>query len=259
MLTLDYIHLSIVQQIGYITLNRPEVLNALDEKMVKELQEAFTYLEKESTIHIIIVQGAEGKAFAAGADIKSLEKRTSLDGLVLGMQGVYNQIEQSTKVTIAVINGFALGGGCELALACDIRIATEKAKFGLPELSLGILPGAGGTQRLARIIGKGRALDLILTGRMVSGEEAQQIGIATYYCQEAQLEQQIQEITEAILKKSPIAIHLAKQTVHHGFDVDMQTAQWMEKLAISLLFGTEDKAEGTRAFIEKRPANFTNK
>ncbi|WP_431028613.1 enoyl-CoA hydratase/isomerase family protein [Lysinibacillus sp. LZ02] len=258
MLTLDYIHLSIVEQIGYITLNRPEVLNALDEKMVNELQEAFTYLEKQPTIRLIIVQGAGGKAFAAGADIKALEKRTPLDGLTLGMQHVYTQIEQSAKVTIAVINGFALGGGCELALACDIRIATEKAKFGLPELNLGVLPGAGGTQRLTRIIGKGRALDLILTGRIVSGEEAQQMGLATYYCTETKLEQKMHEITEAILKKSPIAVQLTKQAVHHGFDVDMQTAQWIEKLSISLLFGTEDKAEGTRAFIEKRPANFTN-
>ena len=154
----ENIQLEIEQQIAYVTLNRPEVRNALDAKMQQELERAFEYVENQEDIRIVIVQGAGGKAFAAGADILALHERPTLDTLVPGMQGLYTKIEQCTKVTIAVINGYALGGGCELAMACDLRIATEKAKFGLPELNLGIIPGAGGTQRLPRLIGKGRAL-----------------------------------------------------------------------------------------------------
>ena len=259
MQTLDYIQLTKNDQIGSITLNRPEVHNALDEKMVSELERAFNQLEHDTTIRIIVIQGAGGKAFAAGADIKALENRTALDGLKHGMQGVYTKIEQSSKVTIALIDGFALGGGCELAMACDIRIATENAKFGLPELNLGVLPGAGGTQRLPRLIGKGRALDMILTGRMIEGQEAERIGLATYYAENDHVEETLDKITNAILKKGPVAIQLAKLAVHNGTDVDLQTAQLIEKLSLSLLFSTEDKAEGTRAFIEKREAHFTNK
>lgn len=259
MQTLDYIQLTKTHNIGHITLNRPEVRNALDEKMVSELELAFNQLEQDPTIRIIVIQGAGGKAFAAGADIKALEHRTALDGIKHGMQGVYMKIEQSAKVTIALINGFALGGGCELAMACDIRIATENAKFGLPELNLGVLPGAGGTQRLPRLVGKGRALDMILTGRMIDGKEAERIGLATYFTEEDQVQETLEMITNAILKKGPVAVQLAKLAVHSGADVDLHTAQWIEKLSLSLLFSTEDKAEGTRAFIEKREAHFTNK
>lgn len=259
MQTLDYIELTKMQSIGHITLNRPEVRNALDEKMVGELEQAFSHLEQDPTIRIIIIKGAGGKAFAAGADIRALEHRTALDGIKHGMQSVYTKIEQSAKVTIALINGYALGGGCELAMACDIRVATEDAIFGLPELNLGILPGAGGTQRLPRLVGKGRALDMILTGRMIHGKEAERIGLATYFTEEAHVQETLETITSSILKKGPVAIQLAKLAVHNGADVDLHTAQWIEKLSLSLLFSTEDKAEGTRAFMEKREAHFSNK
>lgn len=176
-----------------------------------------------------------------------------------GMQELYSRIEQSTKVTIALIDGYALGGGCELAMACDIRIATERAKFGLPELNLGVIPGAGGTQRLPRLIGKGRALDLVLTGRTVRGEEAYQMGLASYFTQSDALDDTLNEVLHAVLKKGPVAVKLAKLAILTGYDVDMKTAQWIEKLSISLLFGTEDKAEGTKAFVEKRDADFKNR
>lgn len=259
MTSFENIQLEIEQQIAYITLNRPEVRNALDAKMQEELGEVFNYVENQQEVRIVIVQGAGGKAFAAGADIKALHERPTLDALVPGMQGLYSKIEQCTKVTIAVINGYALGGGCELAMACDLRIATEKAKFGLPELNLGIIPGAGGTQRLPRLIGKGRALDLILTGRLIDGMEAERIGLVNYYTTEEELDKTLASVTNAILKKGPVALQLAKFAVNRGADVDMQTAQWMEKLSTAVLFGTEDKEEGTRAFIEKRDAVFINK
>lgn len=255
----ENIQLEIEQQIAYVTLNRPEVRNALDAKMQQELERAFEYVENQQDIRIVIVQGAGGKAFAAGADIKALHERPTLDALVPGMQGLYTKIEQCTKVTIAVVNGYALGGGCELAMACDLRVATEKAKFGLPELNLGILPGAGGTQRLPRLIGKGRALDLILTGRMIDGVEAERIGLVNYYTTAEALDETLASVTSAILKKGPVAVQLAKFAVNRGADVDMQTAQWIEKLSTAVLFGTEDKEEGTRAFMEKRDAEFKNK
>lgn len=246
-------------EVGFLSLNRPESRNALDATMLKELEEGINFLENSPKIRIIVIQSTNDKAFAAGADIKGLHKRSPLEALIPGMQALYNKIENCSKATIAVVNGFALGGGCELALACDIRIATERAKFGLPELNLGIMPGAGGTQRLARTVGKGRALDLILTGKIVDGEEAERIGLATYYTTEEKLETILDQITANILKKAPLAIQLTKMAVHKGFDVDLHTAQWIEKLSSSVLYGTEDKKEGTLAFIEKRSAQFKNK
>lgn len=259
MLMLDYVQIETKERVGYITLNRPEARNALDEKMLSEIEQAFLNYEKDSNIQVIVFKGAGEKAFAAGADIKGLANKTPLDGLIPGIQQLFNLIEQSPKMTVAIIDGYALGGGCELSMACDIRIATPNAKFGLPELNLGVLPGAGGTQRLARLIGKGRALDLILTGRIINGDEAHQIGLATYLCNRDEIDVTLTTITDAIAAKGPIAIHLAKQAVHNGYDLDMRSAQWIEKLSLSLLFGTEDKAEGTLAFIEKRSPNFTNK
>lgn len=253
------IEIATKDQIAFLTLNRPEVRNSLDSTMLKEIEEGFFYLEQRTDIRIIILQGAGGKAFASGADIKALHERPMLDALVPGMQGLYSKIEQCPKVTIAIINGYALGGGCELAMACDLRIATEKAKFGLPELNLGILPGAGGTQRLSRLIGKGRALDLILTGKIIDGHEAERIGLVNYYSTEEYLEETLKSVTATILKKGPIALQLVKQAIHKGFDIDMNTAQWIEKLSSTILFGTEDKNEGTLAFLEKRDAHFLNK
>ncbi|UOQ93159.1 enoyl-CoA hydratase-related protein [Halobacillus shinanisalinarum] len=245
--------------IFWITLNRPEARNALDSTMLQEIDTAFAEAEENDDVKVVIVQGAGSKSFAAGADIKQLKSRKPLEALIPGMQSLYTKIENSKKVTIAAVSGYALGGGCELALACDIRIATKNAKFGLPELNLGIIPGAGGTQRLSRIIGKGRALDMILTGKIIAGEEAERIGLVTYFVSEDELIQKAESVASDILKKGPVAIQLAKFAVHKGYDIDEGTAMWIEKLSQAVVFGTEDKEEGTSAFIEKRKAEFQSK
>ncbi|MBT2661666.1 enoyl-CoA hydratase-related protein [Bacillus sp. ISL-45] len=243
----------------WLTINRPDYRNALNQETLQELDDAFQWAEANDAVKVIILQGSGEKSFAAGADIKQLHERKMLEALIPGMQGLYKKIEQSGKVTIAAVRGYALGGGCELALACDIRIATKKAKFGLPELNLGIIPGAGGTQRLSRIVGKGKALDMILTGKIIDGEEAERIGLASYLTEEEELEQKAEEIAYQVMKKGPVAIKLAKLAIHKGYDADIETAMLIEKLAQAVAFGTEDKKEGTQAFLEKRPAEFSNR
>lgn len=245
--------------IMWLTLNRPETRNALDANTLAEIDAAFTDAETDNEIRVIVLQGAGGKSFAAGADIKQLHDRHALEALIPGMQGLYSKIESCSKVTIAAVAGYALGGGCELALACDIRIATKNAKFGLPELNLGIIPGAGGTQRLSRIIGKGRALDMILTGKIIDGEQAERVGLVTYLTDEVGLVDTAQKVAADVIKKGPVAIKLVKLAVHKGYDVDSGTAMWIEKLSQAVVFNTEDKKEGTLAFLEKRNANFTNR
>ncbi|WP_164215868.1 enoyl-CoA hydratase-related protein [Virgibacillus sp. YIM 98842] len=248
------------QGIFWLTLNRPDARNALDANMLNEIDQAITEAEANDDVKVIVIQGAGEKSFAAGADIRQLKDRKPLEALVPGMQGLYNKIENCTKVTIAAVQGFALGGGCELAMSCDIRLATKKAKFGLPELNLGIVPAAGGTQRLSRMVGKGRALDMILTGKLMDGEEAERIGLVSYFVEEAEeLQEKIREVAEKILKKGPVAVMLAKRAVHKGYDIDEDTAMWMEKLSQAVAFGTEDKQEGTSAFLEKRQAEFKNR
>ncbi|CAM3063206.1 enoyl-CoA hydratase-related protein [Filibacter tadaridae] len=256
----DYRNLFVDKKEGvmWLTLNRPETRNALDTLTLKEIGMAFSEAELDNTIRVIVVQGAGGKSFAAGADIKQLHEREALEALVPGMQGLYAQIENCNKVTIAAVNGFALGGGCELALACDIRVATKNAKFGLPELNLGIIPGAGGTQRLSRIVGKGRALDMILTGKIIDGQEAERIGLVSYFTDEESLVEKVEMIALELMKKGPVAVQLAKFAIHKGFDVDSDTAMWIEKLSQAVAFTTEDKKEGTTAFLEKRKAVFKN-
>jgi enoyl-CoA hydratase len=246
-------------RMGIIQINRPEVRNALDNETLSEIDHAFDSLENNKQIGVIIVTGTGEKSFAAGADIRQLSKKQPIDALFPGMSGLYRKIENSSKATIAAINGFALGGGCELALACDIRIAAEDAKIGLPELSLSIIPGAGGTQRLARIIGKGRALDMILTGEIVTASQAQEIGLVSSVVPLSELIQAAKEKADKIVKKGPLAIRMAKLVINRGFDIDMDTALMMEKMAQAIMFGSDDKNEGTQAFLEKRPALFTGK
>ena len=255
----EHIKVKLEDGIFWLTLHRPEVRNALDANMLREIDGAIMEAERAEKIKVIVIQGAGEKSFAAGADIRQLNERKPLEALVPGMQGVYDKIENCSKVTIAVVRGYALGGGCELAMACDIRIATKNAKFGLPELHLGIIPGAGGTQRLSRMVGKGRALDMILTGKIIDGEEAERIGLVSYFVEEKELPDKIDEIAAAVLKKGPVAVMLAKRSVHKGYDIDHDTAMWMEKLSQAVAFSTEDKQEGTLAFLEKRKAEFKNR
>ncbi|SEQ97459.1 enoyl-CoA hydratase/isomerase family protein [Piscibacillus halophilus] len=247
------------QGLFWLTLNRPDVRNALDATMLQEIDQAVTEAEEDENVKVIIFRGAGGKSFAAGADIKQLKEREPLEALVPGMQGLYKKIEDCSKATIAVVEGYALGGGCELALACDIRVATDNAKLGLPELNLGIIPGAGGTQRLSRIVGKGHALDMILTGKIVKGDDAYRMGLVQYYVTQEELDEQIDSITEKIVQKGPVAIKLAKHAVHHGYDLSGEAAMWIEKLSQAVVFGTEDKQEGTSAFLEKRKPDFKNR
>ncbi|WP_010530129.1 enoyl-CoA hydratase/isomerase family protein [Lentibacillus jeotgali] len=244
----------------WLTLNRPGARNALDTAMLSEIGQAIDEAERDDTIKVVMVKGEGEKSFASGADIKQLYDKQPLEALLPGMQALYDKIESLNKATIALVDGYALGGGCELAMACDIRIASKKAKFGLPELNLGIIPGAGGTQRMARMIGKGRTLDMILTGKMIDGREAERIGLVNYFVQEEEsLIDKAKTVAGEILKKGPVAIQIAKMAVHKGYDMDEGTAMWLEKLSQAVVFGTEDKKEGTKAFIEKRKAKFQNR
>ena len=245
-------------QIGFITINRPEVLNALNDLTVAEILSAFSELENDQEIGVIVFTGAGEKSFAAGADINQLTGRNSLDALAAkNISEVYRTIEKSKKATIAAINGFALGGGCELAMSCDIRMASENAKIGLPELNLSVIPAAGGTQRLARIVGKGRAMNMILSGEFVTAQEAKEIGLVTSVVPLENLRTAVQEKAEKILAKGPLSVQMAKLVVNRGFDVDMDTGLLIESLAQAVLYGTSDKKEGTEAFLEKREASFT--
>lgn len=204
----------------------------------------------------MVFTGAGDRAFAAGADIGGLRERTFLDALASTMQAVYDEVEAYEKSNIAAVNGLALGGGCELAMACDIRIASENAEFGQPEVALSIIPGAGGTQRLARLVGKGRAVELILTGRIFDAEEALRIGLVTRIVPPDELTKAVMETVRQILSKGPLAVRLAKLAVQTGFETDLKTGLVIERLAQAVLFTSEDKREGTSAFLEKREPEF---
>ncbi|MDL9978679.1 enoyl-CoA hydratase/isomerase family protein [Microbacterium sp. ASV49] len=243
-------------RLGIVTLNRPEALNALNYAVWDGIQSALDAFRDDPAVGVVVFTGAGEKAFAAGADIAQLTNYTVVDGLNARLQKLFDAVEAYDKPTIAAVNGFALGGGNELALACDIRIATESAKFGLPEPNLGVLPGAGGTQRLSRLIGKGRAIELILTGRFVGAEEALRVGLVTEVVPQGEQLAAAQRIADAILTKGPLAVRLAKLVVSNGFETDQRTGLLLERLAQALLYGTADKVEGTQAFIDKRPAQF---
>lgn len=247
------------ERMGIIKINRPEVRNALDNQTLTEINHALENLEIDDGVGVIVITGNGEKSFAAGADISQLREKKSIDAINPGMSGVYRRIENCNKATIAAINGFALGGGCELALACDLRIATDHAKIGLPELNLSIIPGAGGTQRLARIVGKGRALDMILTGEMLSAKQAEEIGLISRAVPRGEFWQTVKDKAEKILAKGPFAVRMAKLVINRGFDTDMESALIIEKLAQAVLFGSHDKNEGTQAFLEKRQASFIGK
>jgi enoyl-CoA hydratase len=250
---------SVENGIGRITINRPDVRNALNMETVNEMRSVLHNWKTDHAVHVLVFTGAGDKAFAAGADIAQLRERTIFDALDSQMQSFYRELELYDKPTIAAINGFALGGGCELAMSCDIRIASYNAKLGLPELNLAIIPGAGGTQRLARLVGKGKAVEMILTGTIVEAEEAKQIGLVTQVSAPEDLMTAVRATADAILAKGPLAVRLAKVAIQTGFETDLSTGLVIEKLAQAVLFTTEDKREGTTAFLEKRKPNFQGK
>jgi enoyl-CoA hydratase len=245
--------------LAVVTVNRPEVRNALDADTWQELSGLIDDLEKDDSIRIVIITGAGEKAFVAGADIRSLRERSMAATLRGEGQRILNRWEAMEKVSIAAINGFALGGGCELALACDIRIAAEKAVLGLPEINLAIVPGAGGTQRLTRQVGLGKAKEMILTGDLLNAREALAIGLVNKVVPDAELMTSAREMARKILAKGPLAVKLAKAAINSGANADLQTALVIERLAQTVLFGTEDRREGIDAFLEKRPAVYRGK
>jgi enoyl-CoA hydratase/carnithine racemase len=245
--------------IGVITVNRPDVRNALNRRVLREMRYALDGFREDNGVGAVVFTGAGEKAFVAGADIGELRERTILDGLAAHMQRLYDEIEGFEKPTIAAVNGYALGGGCELAMACDIRIAAENGRFGLPETALSIIPAAGGTQRLARLVGKGRAIEMILTGRMIDAEEARGIGLVSRVVPQTQLMDAARETAGTILSKGPLAVRLAKLAIQTGFETDQRTGLVVERLAQTVLYASEDKREGTSAFLEKREPEFNGR
>ena len=243
-------------RLAVVTVSRPEVRNALSRQVLTELHDVLAELRGRDDVGLVAFTGAGEKAFVAGADIGQLRHYDLQTGLNGEMQRTFDAIEAFEKPTVAAVNGFALGGGCELAMACDIRIAAENARFGLPETTLSVLPGAGGTQRLARLVGTGRAIEMILTGRFVDAAEAHAIGLVTAIVPLDGLRAELRRLADQILAKGPLAVRLAKLVVRAGMDADQRTGQVVERLAQALLYTTDDKAEGASAFLEKRPPAF---
>jgi enoyl-CoA hydratase/carnithine racemase len=243
-------------RLAVVTVDRPEVRNALSRQVLAELRDVLADLRARDDVGLVAFTGAGDKAFVAGADISQLRHYDLHTGLAAEMQRTFDVVEAFPKPTVAAVNGFALGGGCELAMACDIRIASETARFGLPETTLSVLPGAGGTQRLARLVGTGRAIEMILTGRFVDAAEAHAIGLVTAVVPADGLAGELRRLADQILAKGPLAVRLAKLVVRAGMDADQRTGQVIEQLAQALLYTTTDKAEGTSAFLEKRPPEF---
>ena len=241
-----------------VTIDRPKVLNALNAQTVEELYEAFSKARSDDGVRAVIVTGGGEKAFVAGADINELAKRTPITGKTTSEHGqaVLSFIERYPKPVIAAINGFALGGGCELALACHIRIASDKAQIGLPEVTLGIIPGYGGTQRMARLLGKGKALELICTGDRISAAEAERIGLVNKVVPADQLMATAEEMARKIMSRGPLAIRAAIEAVTRGSEMPFEEGQFLEAALFGLLCASDDTKEGMAAFLEKRPAQF---
>lgn len=244
------------EPVAVITLNRPRVLNALNAATFRELTGVLEELVANAAVRAILLTGAGEKAFAAGADIQELAQVSAVEGQELALRGqhLFDRIESCGKPVIACVNGFALGGGCELAMACAFRIASETAKFGQPEVKLGLLPGYGGSQRLPRLVGKGTALKLLLTGEMISAEEALRIGLVEEVVAPDQLLPRAEQVAKTIASMAPIAVAKCIEAVQAGYDLPLRQALDLEASLFGLCCGTEDRTEGTRAFLEKRSA-----
>lgn len=253
--------ISIDNKIATVTINRPDKLNALNLQTMSELKNAFEYLENNDDVFVIILTGAGEKAFVAGADISELNKLDALSGKTFAERGqaVFNKIEKCKKPVLAAINGFALGGGSELAWACHIRYCSENAKFGQPEVNLGIIPGYGGTQRLTRLINSGRAMEYILTGDMFDANEAFRLGVVSRVYPLPDLLLKVKETAAKIVSKAQIAIQLGVQAVKSADETALSEGQAFEAVLFAACCGTEDFKEGTSAFLEKRKAEFKYK
>src|SRR5262252_867349 len=247
--------------IAYVTINRPKVLNALNMATMEELRAAFHDIKNDGAIRVVIFTGSGEKAFIAGADIGELAKQDAVTGKEYTHRGqnVLNLVENLGKPVIACINGFALGGGCEIAMACTMRLASENAKLGQPEVKLGIIPGYGGTQRLPRLVGKGIALQLLLTGEMISAQEAHRIGLVNEVPAPADLIPRAEAIAEKIIANGPLAVQYTMEAVNKGMETTLAEGLYMEAVLFGMASSTEDKREGTTAFLEKRAPRFQGK
>ena len=258
MLTLENVVYEKKGAIAYVTVNRPKVLNPLNAAVRDELRAAFEDAQTDRAIHGVIVTGAGDKAFVAGADIAELAQLGPVEAeeTIRRGQALFDQIEDLGKPVVAAINGFALGGGCELALACTLRIAVEDAKFGQPEIKLGLIPGGGGTQRLPRLVGKGLALHMVLTGEVISAQEAWRIGLVNEIVPRAGLIPRAEAILQQIAANAPIAIRHALEAVNRGMETNQAEGLVIERSLFAICAATEDKKEGTAAFLEKRAPQF---
>ena len=257
-MTYELLTFDVADRIATITVNRPDKLNALNDALMAELRVAMSEALKRIDVGGVLLTGA-GRAFVAGADIAELADQSALEGKARALRGqrTFRRFETSRKPTIAAVNGFALGGGCELAMACHIRIASEKAKFGQPEVKLGITPGYGGSQRLPRLVGKGRALELLLTGEMIDAAEAYRIGLVNRVVAPEALMETSRAMLAGILANGPQALAHCIEAVDRGQDMGLDDAIALEAAYFGMLSATKDKAEGMQAFIEKRSAKFT--
>jgi enoyl-CoA hydratase len=248
-------------RIAIVTINRPDKLNALNEQAKSELKQVFESLRNDANVDVVILTGAGEKSFVAGTDIKELTELNSESGRSFskGGQDVFNLIENLGKPVIAAVNGYALGGGCELALACHIRYASENARFGQPEVNLGIIPGYGGTQRLARLVGKGKAMEMILAGDPIDAQEAYRVGLVNKVVPQAELLKAAEEIAGKIIAKGQLAVRTALRAVNATQETSLSDGQTLEARLFGESCGTEDFKEGTKAFLEKRKPAFKNK
>ncbi|WNG47474.1 enoyl-CoA hydratase/isomerase family protein [Archangium minus] len=255
----ENIRLESEDAIAILTIDRPKALNALNSKTLQEIESALNALPP--TARALIVTGGGDKAFVAGADIAEMASITAAQAREFAALGhrVFHKLEQLPIPTIAAVNGFALGGGCELALACDLIYASEKAKLGLPEVSLGVIPGFGGTQRLTRVVGKMRAKELVFTGERLDAAKAKEIGLVLEVLPADQLLAHCKTVAGKILKNGPLAVSQAKRVIEFGADQDLRAANELERQGFAVLFGSEDQKEGMKAFLEKRPAAFAGK
>jgi enoyl-CoA hydratase len=244
--------------VGVITLNRPQALNALNTALIDELNQAVAGFEADDTVGAIVLTGSD-KAFAAGADIKEMQSRNYVDAYLGDFLTSWDRLAACRKPVIAAVAGYALGGGCELAMMCDFIIAADTAKFGQPEIALGVMPGAGGTQRLTRLVGKSKAMDMVLTGRMMEAEEAERSGLVSRVVPAAELMTEAVKVAEKIAGMSRPAALMAKESVNRAYETTLAEGVRFERRLFQSLFATEDQTEGMAAFVEKRKAAFRNR
>lgn len=249
---------AVVEYVATIQLNRPKELNALNLQLMGELKSALEGLDNNEEVRAIVIHGNE-RVFAAGADIKQMAGKTAIDMLKIDQFSTWDSIRRTKKPLIAAVSGFALGGGCELTMLCDMIVASETAQFGQPEINIGVMPGAGGTQRLTKAVGKARAMEMVLTGNFISAEEAREAGLINKVVPvDLYLDEAI-KLAQKTAEKSPIAVQMAKESVLKSFDTGLQEGLFFERKNFYMLFATEDQKEGMNAFIEKRKATFKNK